>query len=148
MFYRKVKLVANYFSLISLSLSLGCLFHFAQAVWRNIQSNHLSKKYSDDETFRLNIKKLVALAFVPVADIIQGFELVAADLEDEADDFLDYFERTWVGEPKKRGNKINTACHQVLRSYVSLRCRTKKTIIRPQDLEHSRSCHRQSTPVE
>jgi hypothetical protein len=38
-----------------------------------------------------------------VADIIQGFELVAADLEDEADDFLDYFERTWVGEPKKRG---------------------------------------------
>jgi hypothetical protein len=38
-----------------------------------------------------------------VADIIQGFELVAADLEDEADDLLDYFEKTWVGEPKKRG---------------------------------------------
>jgi hypothetical protein len=38
-----------------------------------------------------------------VADIIQGFELLAADLEGEADDFLDYFERTWVGEPKKQG---------------------------------------------
>ena len=81
MFYRKVKLAAKYFSLIS--LSLRCLFHFAQAVWRNIQSNHLSKKYNDDETFPLNIKKLVALAFVPVADIIQGFELVAADLDEK-----------------------------------------------------------------
>ena len=55
--------MASYVSLIS--PPLGCLFHFGQAVWRNVQSNGLSKKYSDDETFRLNVKKLIALAFAP-----------------------------------------------------------------------------------
>ena len=72
-------------------------------MWRNIQSNGLSKKYNDDEVFRINVKKLIALAFVPLCDVINGFELVAGDLEDDAEEFLDYFEKTWVGEPQKRG---------------------------------------------
>jgi hypothetical protein len=32
-----------------------------------------------------------------LADIIKGFDLVAADLEDEAEEFLDYSEKIWVG---------------------------------------------------
>ncbi|CAF1662454.1 unnamed protein product, partial [Adineta ricciae] len=32
----------------------GCLFHFGQAVWRHIQDNGLTRKYEDDDTFRLN----------------------------------------------------------------------------------------------
>ena len=28
-------------------------------------------------------------------------------LEDDAEEFLDYFEKTWVGEPKKRGKSID-----------------------------------------
>ena len=52
---------------------------------------------------------LLALAFVPVVDVIKAFELVANNLsdDDDNDEFLDYFEKTWVGEPKKRGKSIN-----------------------------------------
>ena len=54
---------------------------------------------------------LLALAFVPVVDVIKAFELIANDLSDDDDndndEFLDYFEKTWIGEPKKRGNSIN-----------------------------------------
>ena len=67
---------------------------------------------------------------------------MAADLEDEADDFLDYFERTWVGEPKKRGKYNYLDLIQMLTLYVILRSRKKETITRPQDLKHSQSCHR------
>ena len=46
---------------------------------------------------------LLALAFVPVVDVIKAFELVANKLsdDDDNDEFLDYFEKTWIGEPKK-----------------------------------------------
>ena len=54
----------------------------------------------------MSIKKLIALAFVPVLDVIKAFDLIADDFDDDADDFLGYFEKTWIGEPKKRG-KLN-----------------------------------------
>ena len=85
---------------------LGCLFHFGQCVWRHVQNNGLSKKYQEDDDFRSDIKKLIALAYLPIDDIIKGFDLVAAEFDD---DFLDYFKKTWIGEPKRRGKIfINT----------------------------------------
>jgi hypothetical protein len=51
----------------------------------------------------LQCKKLITLAFVPVSDVIKAFDLIAAGFDDDADEFLDYFEKTWIGEPKKRG---------------------------------------------
>ena len=47
-------------------------------------------------------KKLIALAFVPVSDVIEGFDVVADEFDDDAEDMLGYFEKTWIGEPKKR----------------------------------------------
>ncbi len=92
----------------TLALILGCLFHFGQCVWRNIQSHGLKNKYQADKSFHLNIKKLVALAFVPVVDVIKAFELVADEFtDDDSDEFIDYFEKTWIGERKKRGELIN-----------------------------------------
>ncbi|CAF3062688.1 unnamed protein product [Rotaria socialis] len=81
----------------------GCLFHFGQCIWRQIQSHGLQKKYQEDKSFHLDIKKLIALAFVPVLDVIKAFDLIVDDFDDDADDFLGYFEKTWIGEPKKRG---------------------------------------------
>ncbi|CAF3251734.1 unnamed protein product [Rotaria sp. Silwood2] len=52
--------------------------------------------------FKSQIIPLV-YAFVPVLDVIKAFDLVADDFDDEADDFLGYFKKTWIGEPKKRG---------------------------------------------
>ncbi|CAF3834472.1 unnamed protein product [Rotaria sordida] len=83
----------------------GCLFHFGQNVWRHVQDNSLSKKYQEDDTFRTNVKKLIALAFLPLNDIINGFDLIAAEFDDDDDteNLLNYFEKTWVGEKKRRG---------------------------------------------
>lgn len=49
------------------------------------------------------MKKLIALAFVPVGDMTTAFDLVAEQFDDDADDLLDYFEKTWIGERKRRG---------------------------------------------
>ncbi|CAF5025300.1 unnamed protein product, partial [Rotaria magnacalcarata] len=62
----------------------GCLFHFGQCIWRQIQSHGLQKN-----TKRINV--------------IKAFDLIADDFDDDADDFLGYFEKTWIGESKKRG---------------------------------------------
>ncbi len=63
----------NFFTLIEkiiITFLIGCLFHFSQAIWRQVQSKKLSTKYKEDECFRLNVKKLIALAFVPLDDIM------------------------------------------------------------------------------
>ncbi|CAF1394457.1 unnamed protein product [Rotaria sp. Silwood1] len=84
-------------------LHKGCLFHFSQAVWRQVQSKGLTTKYNEDEYFRLNVKKLIALAFVPLDQVITGFALICDQFNDDADDLLDYFEKTWIGEKRRRG---------------------------------------------
>jgi hypothetical protein len=81
----------------------GCLFHFGQCIWRQIQHHGLQNKYKDDKLFHLNVKKLIALAFVPISDVIKAYDMVTDDFDDDADALLDYFEKTWIGEPKKRG---------------------------------------------
>ena len=74
-------------------------------MWRQVQNKGLTTKYNADEYFRLNIKKLIALAFVPLDQIITGFDLIVNQLDDDdADDLIDYFEKTWVDKPKRRGN--------------------------------------------
>lgn len=107
-------------------LFVGCLFHFSQSIWRQIQSKGLSTKYRDDEHFHLNVKKLIALAFVPLVDVVKGFDLVAESFDDDAEDFIDYFEKVWIGEPKRRG-KIRLQIY--LSRYFLLRNRSKKTTI-------------------
>ncbi|CAF2087202.1 unnamed protein product [Rotaria magnacalcarata] len=73
----------------------ACLFHFGQCIWRKIQSLGLQNKYQEDESLHLDIKKIIALAVVSVLDVIKAFNLID-------DDFLGYFEKTLIGEPKKR----------------------------------------------
>ena len=51
-----------------------CFFHLGQAVWRNVQKLGFTRKYMDDDEFRLNVKKRICLAFVPVDDVILAFE--------------------------------------------------------------------------
>ena len=81
----------------------GCFFHFGQCIWRNIQNLGFKKKYQENKPFHLKVRKLIALAFVPVLDVINAYETMIDDFDDEDEKFLDYFEKTWIGEPKKRG---------------------------------------------
>ena len=71
-------------------------------MWRRVQNKGLTTKHNANEYFRLNIKKLFALAFIPLDQIIAGFDLILNQLD--ADDLIDYFEKAWVGQPKRRDN--------------------------------------------
>jgi len=42
----------------------GCFFHLSQCIWRQIQAAGLQKKYIDDVTFALQIRKLPNLAYM------------------------------------------------------------------------------------
>ena len=66
----------------------------------------VAKKYLEDKSFHLNVKKFIALAFVPVSDVIKGFDVVADEFDDDAEGLLGYFDKTWRGEPKKRGKLL------------------------------------------
>ena len=75
-----------------------CFFHLGQVVWRNVQKLGYTRKYMDDDEFRLNATKMIYLAFVPVDDVIFAFE--ALRKEDPSEEFQspsDYFEDTYIG---------------------------------------------------
>ncbi|CAF3733466.1 unnamed protein product [Rotaria sp. Silwood1] len=41
-------------------------------------------------------------AFVLLVDVVKSFDLIAENFDDDAEDFIDYFEKVWIGEPKQR----------------------------------------------
>ncbi|CAF4649071.1 unnamed protein product [Rotaria socialis] len=52
--------------------------------------------------------------------VIKAFNLIADDFEDEADDFLGYFEKTWIGQPKKRGTGQKKTLFPIDRAVANL----------------------------
>nr|XP_046484281.1 uncharacterized protein LOC124220003 [Neodiprion pinetum] len=77
----------------------GCHFHFAQCIWRHIQSVGLQVKYGEDAEFAPHVKMLIVLAFVPVDDVVAAFEtLMASDYFENNEDIMmpvtDYLEDT------------------------------------------------------
>jgi len=82
---------------------IGCLFHMSQCLWRELRTLGFQNKYTTNDKFRRNVKKLLALAFVPVSDVVKGYALIVDDFDDEDYPLLDYFERVWVGKKKGRG---------------------------------------------
>jgi len=81
----------------------GCFFHYSQAVWKNIQKHkELLELYKNDPYCALNMKKLMAIAFVPVDDVTKAYDLLLTETSffednDILNDFLIYFEATWIG---------------------------------------------------
>ncbi|KII64653.1 hypothetical protein RF11_10402 [Thelohanellus kitauei] len=63
----------------------GCYFHFSQCVWRKIQENsEILNQYLNDALFALNLRQLIALAFVPQTDVMLLITLkttLSADFE-------------------------------------------------------------------
>lgn len=51
----------------------GCLFHLGQALYRHIVSIGLRELYEKDSVWSLRARVLVALAFLPVAEVRQAF---------------------------------------------------------------------------
>jgi hypothetical protein len=43
----------------------GCFFHLTQIIWRKIQASGYVQIYKTDEKFKMNIKMILELAFIP-----------------------------------------------------------------------------------
>ena len=77
----------------------GCFFHLCKRLDYHVKKLGLSTKYEQDYDFRMRVKKLAALAFVPVADVVAVFESLATTFLDDELRLLSYFETTWIGAP-------------------------------------------------
>ena len=74
------------------------MFHFAQCIWRNVNIFGFKTKYSKDDAFKLFVKKLIALALVPLdleAVTISKSSLPANGVT-AAKKIIAYFQNTWI----------------------------------------------------
>ena len=69
----------------------GCYFHFCQAVYRHVQMLGLSQLYINDESSRLRIRKLLALAFLPIVQIPLSFENLKSQCSHELQPLFYFF---------------------------------------------------------
>lgn len=77
----------------------GCLFHFGQIIWRRVQSNHLVKKYGQNENFNLKIRMIKSLAFVPENEILDYYSVLNNNLKTDKDakSISDWFQKNYIG---------------------------------------------------
>ena len=81
---------------------VGCFFHFSQCVYRKVQDCGLQTEYREPD-FNLFVRMLVALAFVPVARVVDSFDaLLEAHAPASAQPVIDYFEDTFIGRLTRR----------------------------------------------
>ena len=83
----------------------GCFYHLSQAVYRKVQSVGLQNGYQNDANLSLHIRMLTALAFVPVDDVLDYFEVLTDAMPQEAEPIVDYFEDTYIGRRVRRGRR-------------------------------------------
>lgn len=83
----------------------GCFFHFSQCIYRKVQEFGLQTDYRDPD-FRLFIRMLAALAFVPTDRVIESFDtLLESHSPSTAQRVIDYFEDTFIGRPLRRNGR-------------------------------------------
>nr|XP_027230834.1 uncharacterized protein LOC113822482 [Penaeus vannamei] len=79
----------------------GCYFHLGQSVWRHIQNLGLAARYREDAAFATRVRRFLALAFDPLADVHHYTRILLADEISKDDGLLDlakYFQETYVGQ--------------------------------------------------
>ena len=76
----------------------GCFFHLCKRLDFQVKRFGLMTKYQMDDEFKLRVKMLAALAFVPVSDVISTYESLAVTFLDDELPLLSYFELTWIGQ--------------------------------------------------
>jgi hypothetical protein len=81
-------------------VSKGCVFHFSQSLLRNVASEGLRDTYSNDNAFNHWVKRCFSLAFVPPESINSEWAKIknAKPILIGVDNFIDYFESTYLNE--------------------------------------------------
>lgn len=60
----------------------GCLFHFAQRIWRRIQELGMHARFIDDSCYPLIRKEFIALCLCDVFDVCDRYRMLARQLLD------------------------------------------------------------------
>jgi hypothetical protein len=82
----------------------GCYFHLSQAILKWIKDEkQIFNTYKNDANFRKNYRQLQALAYVPVEDVITGFNELNNNCVESFGPVLDYFYKTYIGDLKPGG---------------------------------------------
>ena len=79
----------------------GCLFHFKQCIMRKYMK---LPGYSENELMKSDLSAVYGLAFLPVHDVIIGWNLIKAILQAQypaaTAEFIRYFEANWIYSTK------------------------------------------------
>lgn len=87
----------------------GCYFHLCQSIIRKVNGLGIKEEYENNDAIRGSIRCLAALAYVPVPDVVNAFELLAESMpaHEHMDELLTYFEHTYVRGRRLRGRGNN-----------------------------------------
>ena len=107
--------VVEFFPGVTIS---GCLFHFKQCVRRNMSERGCLTLYNDDVEFQQLVAMIYCLPFVPPDAVVDTYDSVVKpyfdehfnvwaenDYEVETLDFMNYFERTFIGQLTRTGRR-------------------------------------------
>ena len=96
----------------------GCLFHYKQAVRRQLGAKGCMALYNADRNFQTLVSMLYSLPFVPSHEVVHVFETVVQPFfedcaddwteegyDEETGDFFKYFERTYIGLSTRTGRR-------------------------------------------
>jgi hypothetical protein len=78
----------------------GCHFHFCQAIYRKVQALGLTGAYDTQPDVRLQIRQLMALAFLPVAVVRITFNTLETQANPILQPVFQYFRQQWLTNVK------------------------------------------------
>ncbi|KAG8231060.1 hypothetical protein J437_LFUL010685, partial [Ladona fulva] len=81
-----------------------CLFHLGQSIYRKVMELGFKERYNTDVHFSLKVRCIIALAFLPIEDVVDGFEELGED-DDIPHELLSYFEINYLGCVRGRGQR-------------------------------------------
>ena len=84
----------------------SCFFHFTQNLYKHVQSEALVSEFSKRGDFYVIFRNLQTLAFLPVNDVVYGFDFILSRANGKFPVHFKYFENNYIGE-LKTGSKTS-----------------------------------------
>lgn len=90
----------------------GCFFHFAQSLWRRVQTTNLTIRYKNNIDIQKTLKYCIYLAFVPIDIVYNTYIYIKTNILSSRNitdndklalnEFFSYFEKTYIGTLNER----------------------------------------------
>ena len=78
----------------------GCVFHWTQAVWKNVQHLGLQQTYRENEAVHRYIRQLMAIPFLPAVQTTEALENLKQRARlPQLISLVNYIERQWFRNP-------------------------------------------------